>query len=277
VRTRLLTITLAVVLALLGAVAVLAYARQANQRALDGQKAETVVVASGPIPGGTSLAKAQQGGLLSTEKVPESSLSLTAPAVRSVTAANENKVLSGAVAKGQILLENMLASAASVTANGGFVIPPGKIAVTVNLCIPEGVADYLVPGSYVAVFDTVATKAQVQRTCEAQHAVLNGIANPATAATLLVLQKAEVLAVGQNLATTNTAAGNNVAATTDPSASSAASSIQGEELVTLAVDQPDAQRLMLIDEVGMPYLALLGPGSSMKFMGPVPLFQSQRP
>jgi hypothetical protein len=90
---------------------------------------------------------------------------------------------------------------------------------------------------------------------------------------VLVLQKAEVLAMGQNPAATSTSGGNNVAAATDPSSSSSA--VEGEEYVTLAVDQADAERLILIDEVGMPYLALLGPDSTTAFAPPVNLFQQQ--
>ena len=69
-KSRLLTITLAAVLALLGAVAVLAYVRQANNRAVAGQKAETVIVASGAITAGTSLSEAKVKNELAYETVP---------------------------------------------------------------------------------------------------------------------------------------------------------------------------------------------------------------
>ena len=72
-KSRLLTITLAAVLALLGAVAVLAYVRQANNRAVAGQKAETVIVASGAITAGTSLSEAKVKNELAYETVPASS------------------------------------------------------------------------------------------------------------------------------------------------------------------------------------------------------------
>jgi pilus assembly protein CpaB len=270
-----LTITLAAVLGLVGVVAVFAYVRQADERAVNGVKAETVMVAAGAIPAGTSLTKAQQDHLLGTEKLPTSSLST--PAVQSVTASNEHLVMTANVAQGQVLLQNMLAPAASVTASGSFIVPPGMVAVAVDLCITEAVGNYLAAGSEVAVFDTIAGKgSQVQRGCQAQHDILNSdvIARPGGAATLLVLQKAEVLAVGQNPAAANTSGGNNVTASADPSSSSL-SSQAGEEFVTLAVDQADAERLILIDEVGMPYLALLGPESSTAFTPPVNLFQEQ--
>jgi pilus assembly protein CpaB len=273
-RRRTLTIALAGMLALIGAVAVLAYARQANVRAVDGLKAETVLAATGVIRAGTSLATAQHEDLLTSEKVPVASLS-TGP-VHSVTATNAHLVMSANVAKGQVLLQNMLASAASVTASGGFVIPTGMVAVAVNMCVSEAVADYVTPGSYVAVFDTLASAqgTQVQRSCDTSHQAISGaIRSAQSASTLLVLQKAEVLAVGQDPVTQSTSGGNGVAVTTDPSNSS--SSSPDEVLVTLAVNQADAERLILIDEVGLPYMALLGPNSNTAFTPPVNLFQQQ--
>jgi pilus assembly protein CpaB len=274
-RRRTLTVALAGMLALIGAVAVLAYVRQANSRAVDGLKAETVLAATGAIRAGTSLETAQHDHLLTTEKVPVASLSTAA--VQSVTAANAHLVMSANVATGQVLLQNMLASTASVTAGGGFVIPTGMVAVTVNMCVSEAVADYVTPGSYVAVFDTVvsAQASQVQRSCDTAHVAINGgvIRNTQGAATLLVLEKAEVLAVGQNPVAQSSSGNNSTAVTADPSSSS--SSSQDEVLVTLAVNQADAERLILIDEVGLPYMALLGSNSNTAFTPPVNLFRQQ--
>jgi pilus assembly protein CpaB len=268
---RTLTIALAGILALLGAVAVLAYARQANNRAIAGIQAETVLAAADPIPAGTSLSTAQHEHLLTSEKVPEASLS-TEP-VQSVTAANAHLVVSANVAAGQLILQNMLVSATSVTAGGSFTIPAGMVAVTVNMCVSEAVAEYATPGAYVAVFNTLVTGSEVQRTCDTTHIAIPGgvIRTTQGAATMLVLQKAEVLAVGQNPVTQSTSGGPTVA--TDPASSSSAS--QGEVLVTLAVSQADAERLILIDEVGLPYMALLGSSSSTAYTPPVNLFRQQ--
>ena len=58
-KRRTLTIGLAVLLAVLGTAAVLAYVRQANNRALEGVQAVTVLVAGKVIPSGTSASAAQ--------------------------------------------------------------------------------------------------------------------------------------------------------------------------------------------------------------------------
>lgn len=271
-KTRMLIITLAAVLGLLGVVAVFAYAHQANQRAVNGLKAETVLMANSEIPAGTSLNRAQQNHLLGTEKVPVSSLSTTP--VQSVSTANEHMVVSANVAPNQILLQNMLTSAADVTASGSFTVPKNMVAVTVDMCVAEAVANYIGPGSGVAVFDTmVSGSGQVQRTCDAQRSIVNGAAirNKGLASTVLVLREARVLAVGPNPAAQSTSSRNNATTAADPSSS--ASSTNTEVLVTLAVTQADAERLILIAEVGMPYMALVGSNSATAIAPPVNLFQ----
>jgi pilus assembly protein CpaB len=275
VRSRLLTVTLAGVLALIGVIAILAYVRQANERAVNGLKAETVMVAKGPIAAGTTLNQAKAGGLLGTETVPVSSV--TDPLV-SVNSRNGNEVVSSTVVKGQVMLQNMVAASAASPTASNFVIPSGMVAVSVDMCVSEAVADYIAPGSYVAVFDTVVAASAAgttppQRSCDTGHEALSSVTNNNAANTQLVLPKAEVLAVGQNPGTASASGSTSVTAT-DPAASSAASA-SGELLVTLAVNQADAERLILIDEVGLPYMALLGSSSSVGFQPPVNLFSGQ--
>jgi pilus assembly protein CpaB len=260
---RLLTIALAALLAVFGVVAVLAYVRQANDRAVTGLRAEKVLLARAAIPAGTSLRTAQQENLLTTEQVPVSSLST--PPVHSVTAANAHKVLSAGVAQGQLILQNMLGSSATVTANGSFTIPDHMVAVTVQMCVQEAVANYVTAGSHVAVFDTFGIKGStVQRSCDLTHTVINSLGLISTSGTRIVLTKALVLAVGENPAAQG-AVGGAVSTVTDPSGAGA---VQGAVLVTLAVSQADAERLILIDELGLPYMALLGPSSTTTFDSP---------
>ena len=259
-KSRLLAITLAVVLAVVGVVGVLGYVRHANDRAVNGLRAETVEVANQAIPAGTSLSKANLAHWLGTEKVPESSL--TTAAVQSVTTANQNEVVSGPVAKGQVLLENMLATATSDTA-GGFVIPPNTIAITIDVCVPEAVAGYVTAGSYVAVFDTTIVNSEateVTPSCSSEHPIIGtgNLANDA-AVTGLVLPKIQVLAVGQNPVTQSTPAGSGTTVTTQPVSST--SSTSGDVLVTVAVTQNQAEQLIEMTQVGIPYLALLGSSS----------------
>lgn len=254
-KSRLLTITLAAVLAVFGMVAVLAYVHQANDRAVSGLHAETVMVATGEIAAGTSLNEAQQEHLLGTEKVPDSSLST--PAVNAVTAANEHLVVSASVAQGQVLLNNMLAQAGTLAANStGLVIPPGDMAVTMEMCLDADVAGYVQPGSYIAVLDTAVPGGAMQYTCTSHQPPSKG-----KAVTVVVVAKVEVLSVTPaSSASTSTAGGQLAEDPVNPGSSVASG---GEVLVTLAAtSQLEAESLMVVNNAGDPTFALLTKGSS---------------
>lgn len=262
-KARLLTITLALVVGIVGIVAVLAYVRQANERAVSGLKAETVMVAAGAIPAGTSLSKAHQDKLLSTEKVPVSSLST--PAVQSVTAANEHMVISGTVAQGQVLLQNMLAQPGTLTAGSyGSVLPlpPGDIEVTMEMCLEADVAGYVQPGSYIAVFDTMATNGVLQYSCTSHQPPANG-----RVLTSVVVAKIEVLAVTPASSQgTGSAAGQ---LTADPANPASSVTSNGEVFVTLAAtSQAQAESLILVNNAGDPTFGLLTTGSIAKVDAP---------
>jgi pilus assembly protein CpaB len=258
VKTRVLTITLAAALALVGVVAVAAYVRQANIRALNGLKAETVLVAKDNVPADTSVRADFNSGLLGYATYPVSSLSKGA--VPKVTSKNGSEVVTSAMAAGQVLTDNMLSSASSVTSPSGLAVPPGKIAITIDVCVPEAVADYVTAGSDVAVFDTFiadSEAATMQPSCSDEHPILGTQELEANDAdTVLLLASVQVLAVGQNSGSPSTSGSSDVAATTNPASS--ASSSGGDVLVTFAVNQSQAEELIEIAQVGIPYLALLG-------------------
>jgi pilus assembly protein CpaB len=251
-KRRMLTIVLAGLLAVAGAVAVLAYVGQANKRAVVGNQAVTVLAATSSIRAGTPLREAKSDLIIET--VPRKSLS--AVPVTKVGPGNENKVLSGPLGKGQLLLQPMLTSAAK-RAPSTVIIPGGKVAVTIALCIPEAVAGWVTAQSRVDVFGTYTphnanNPPTLQRTCNVGHQVAPG--GTVDTQQIAGLSDLEVLSVG-------------VASPGGPSASSAISSVQalsenssvttqGAVLITLAVDPTVAGKLIQLAEVGMPYLAL---------------------
>lgn len=267
-RSRFLTITLAVVLAAFGVVAVLAYVHQANTRTIAGLNPVTVLIAQTAIPAGTPVGPALAAGSLAVEH--QAASSVPADAAHSISGSLSERVTSTALAPGQFLLTPMLVKAGTVTASStGLVIPTGMIAVTVQMCIQEDVANYVAPDSNVAVFDTyvLGGKAGVQRTCATEHGVINwgSTFSPANQGTRLVLASAKVLAIGESPAPQGTATGG-TSAVADPLAS-AASSLQDSVMVTLAVPEAAAEKLILIDELGLPYMALLGPNAHMNYDG----------
>ena len=269
-KRRILTIALAVVLAAVGTVAVLGYVHQANNRAVEGVKAVNVIVAESAIPSGTSAGQALREGQLGSERLPVASV--PADAVRSITPDLAGLVTSADVQSGQLLLRPMLVTGSQVT--GGVAIPRGMVAVTVQLCLPEDVAGYVTAGAKVAVFDTYTkgkgNSSGQQRTCNIQH----GTVSPGGANTAMVLPAAEVLSVGPAPSTAQSTGAGGTGVLSSSAVSSTAS--QGAVLVTLALQQADAERVIQIAEVGMPYLALLTPTSQTRFdTAPVPLIRFQ--
>jgi pilus assembly protein CpaB len=270
VTRRILTIIVAIVLAVIGTGAVLIYVNQANARALSGQKAVTVLVANHEIPAGTSASTALADGLLAKQKLPAASV--PSDAVSSITADLAGLVVSANVPSGELLLRPMLVT--SVVGSSGLAIPQGMVAVTIPLCVPQAVAGFVYPQSQVAIFDTVFGKGhQGQASCSSS----GGGGNTTGTRTRIVLSKVTVLAVG-TAGSASTSPTGSVTATGIFSSSSSGSSTsdpspQGSVLVTLAVSQNDAERVITLAEAGTPWLALL---SNSSVTGPdvssLPLF-----
>ncbi len=252
-----LTIALAVLLAVLGTGLVLAYVHKANTRALDGMQVVTVIVAQKAVPSGTPADAALGDGRLGSQKLPASAV--PADAVRPQQLAElQGRVTSTPLQPGQLLLQPMLVTATHATA--GIAIPPGMVAVTVQLCVQEAVGGYVTAGSTVALFDTYPVRASdLQRTCDVSHQAQAVSA----VGTRIVLPTAEVLSVGA--APTHSAA-SGISSLSDSAA-------QGTEFVTLAVSQANAERMIKVVETGLPYLVLRTPNSTHPDTAPVQLFR----
>jgi len=263
VKRRILTITLALLLAVLGTAGVLAYVHQADARAVAGMRAVTTLVAQQPIPAGTSASAAEHEGLLISQRLPASSV--PADAVSSITPELSSLVLGANVQSGQLLLRPMLVTSAQATSGGTLAIPKGLVAVTIPLCLPAAVAGYVQPGSEVAVFDTIASKG-LQGNCSGSSQPSGG----GLVRTRIVLPRVLVLSVGSapsggTSGTSTTSANGTTSANSTAGAGSTTTSTSGPVLVTMAVDQADAERLILLTETGVSYLALLTPSSRTGF------------
>lgn len=251
-KRRLLIIVLALILAAVGTSGVLAYVKGANARAIAGMKAVSVLVAQKLIPSGTAAGEAMRSGMLSSQTLPASSV--PAEALSAIPSAMSSLVLSADLQPGQLLLRPMLVTASQTTS--GLAIPPGMMAVTLAFCLPEVVAGAVQPGSEVAVFDTVGlnTGSPISAApgCAGAHTQTGG-----TIKTRVVLQRVQVLSVGQ------APAGGTGSTSTSTSALSSTSttSSQTGSLVTLAVTQAQAEQVIQMTETGLPYLALLTSGS----------------
>ena len=250
-KRRILTIGLAVLLAVFGTAGVLVYVHQANVRALAGQRAVSALVATRQIPSGTSARAAVAAGMLTSQQLPASAV--PSDAVRSITASLGALVTSASIAPGQLLLLPMLVTVAQTTS--GMAIPAGMVAVTLQLCLTETVADGVHAGSEVAVFDTYSSSGTLtaQPNCSGPHQQQDA----GGVHTRIVLPKVLVLSVGESAA----GQASSSATSTAFSQSSSTLSSQGTVMVTFAVFQDNAERLIQLSEAGLPYLALLTPSS----------------
>jgi len=250
-KRRVTAVVVAVLLALVGTVAVSTYVRHADQRALAGQQAVKVYVAQQLIPAGTSFQDAVSQGwmtqeLVASKAVPPNPL----PTVSPTTASN---VATSDIQPGELVLASRFGTQA--TAPSALAIPAGDIAISVSLQDPARVGSFVEAGSEIAIFDTFNVRG-----------MLNGAAVPSgdhitdsfsvMRATRLLLPRVKVLAVG---ATTTT--GTQPQAATSPTSGNQTPNVQALALVTVAVTQAQAEALVQGIQTGTLYLGLLNDGS----------------
>jgi pilus assembly protein CpaB len=229
---RILAITVAIVLAGLGTAGVLFYALTADARARARiEDPVTVAIAAKRISAGTTGERIRSENLVRLEKMPKSSV--PSDALSEISSELDKLVVMSNVAAGQVLLAANFGD--STRATSGLPLPEGKMAVTVETGVPEQVAGYVQPGAQIVMFltydllDSNGKKTGIQRT-------------------RVLLPRVEVLAVGtyqpnRNGTSTNSTTGGN----------RTTSSL----LVTVAVDQQEAERLIEGQAHGSLYLGLL--------------------
>lgn len=243
-KRRIVLIGVAVVLALFGTFAVYGYANSADERAAAGGRAVHVVVATKLVAAGTSWKDAVSSGTLSVENVPasaapSSSISSLDAGIASDAVAQSN------IAPGQLVLREAFGSAASQAQTGVLTIPKGKIAITVSLAADADVAGYVGPQSQVAIFVTAKL---------ADPALKNPVVSGSDLmVTRTVVTRAEVIATSQAAPTG-----------VDGQAATQSDSVSGGSvLVTLALSQADAERVINQNHVGELTLGLLSSTSQV--------------
>lgn len=233
----------AMLVALLGTTAVFSYVGKVEANATAGAEMVDVLVAASLIPSGTSAQAATVGKLVQVTSMPRKSVpegALAAlDAVGSETTVND-------IFAGEVLLRAKFAQQTAQT--GALVIPKGKLGISVQLGDPQRVAGFVVPGSEVAVFVTVET------------APTAAAGTDGSQYTGLLLARTSVIAVGP--------------ATLKPQKPDEAAPANAEvvptAVLTLAVTQDEAERLVHATQTGQLYFGLLnttsetapGPGVS---------------
>ncbi|MEV4642315.1 RcpC/CpaB family pilus assembly protein [Actinoplanes sp. NPDC049548] len=248
-RRRLLAVLVAAVLAGAGCVAVVAYVRGADRRALAGREAVWVLVTKQLIPAGTSAADIRDGGY--AERVAMPAATVPGTALGEVDEQLDMLVLTADVAPSRLLLRGMFAEPSQVT--GGLAVPDGKLAVSVQVTAAARVAGYVRPGSRVAVFTTF-TMREGRGRVPAGDGLSSG--HDYNQATRMLLPRVEVIAVGERGAAGAATAGDSPAADPAAAAGSGAKTAAGL-LVTVAVTQAEAEKLLHVSLTGVLSLALL--------------------
>jgi pilus assembly protein CpaB len=160
---RILAISAAAVIALIGAVLVLFYARGADNRAVAAASPTTVYVSNAVVPAGTSLKEALRLQEITETKV--ANRALPAGALTTVDDTNSALVALTDITPGQYVL----AAAFGETPLGekALQVGAGKLAVSVRLQDPARVGSFVTPGSFITLFMTYKLK-QLDTSKEAQ-------------------------------------------------------------------------------------------------------------
>jgi len=232
---RILSIAVAIVIAALGTGGLLYYASKADERARAGIEGVTVAIADKRIPVGTSGERIKSGQLVRFEQMPRNAV--PTDAVTEIGEDLDAAVLTSAVEPGQLLLKAMFGRASTVTS--GLKLPDGTMAVTVETGAPEQVAGYVRPGARIAIFLTYKVLDDQMEETKIQR-------------TRVLLPNVEVLSTGTYKPPARNSDGDDLPGGTTSSASG-----NGTMLVTVAVNQVDAERLIAGLNTGKLYLGLL--------------------
>ena len=253
---RIMTISAALLAAMLGTILVVAYVGRADARALAGVETVQVLVAKGDLKKGQTVKSAQDDGLVTTAPFPRKTV--PSAALMRLTRADEALVFASDVTAGEILQRPRLV-AATVAADK-LMVPPGKLAVTVQLNDPARVANFVTVGSDIAIFDsyTVFEGNQSRKWTPSGNGLGDEFAN--NKATRVLLPRVKVLAVGESFLPPGEAESKDKEdkdknATPDSDAAAPNALLT---LVTVAVDQSEAEKLIHATQTGSLYVGLLG-------------------
>lgn len=249
---RVIGIVAALLLALLGTVALVAWVSNAEERALEGEELVEVYVITTEVPGGTPAEELEE--LVEVEQVPTK--------VRADGAVDSLPSLSGLVAAvdllpGEQLVAGRFVERTTLTDRAvGVEVPEDMIEVTIQLEPQRAVGGLLQPGQTVAVF---ASFEPFQLTATVAEIDGQEIAIPAAAAseatgstpnvTDLLLRKVLVTAVQEQRIRGALGGGDEEADRIDTSP-------EDDLLITLAVPPFDAERLIFTAEYGTLWLAV---------------------
>lgn len=254
-KRRIIAVVIALVLALVGGGLVLSYVSGADARAVESQNPVTAYVVKKLVPSGTTLADARSQGLIASTKVartgrPAGVLSVVDPSNQALVATTD-------IQPGEFVMAARFGTKqASEKAVG---VPAGMVALSVQLTAPERVANFITPGSHIAIYATHGLKSIGT---DAKAKAFNELD---ARGTHVVLADVEVIAFGST--PLQNAGGDN--ASTDKNSDSSANTTKTDSayLVTVAVKPADSLRLVHSVNGYILYAGLLGTGTKVNPKG----------
>ena len=147
---RVLAVVAAVVVALIGVVAVVVYANGADARAVADQQPRTVFIAKLLLPAGTTAAEAVATGLMVPTQVaakgfPLGGLSTVDEATGKLRALTD-------IAPGEFVTAGRFGTTPLGTK--AIQVPDGQVAISLALSDPARVGAFVSPGSHIVIYDT---------------------------------------------------------------------------------------------------------------------------
>jgi pilus assembly protein CpaB len=220
---RKLLLILAVFVAVIGTALVFLYVQGADKRASNQYDTVSVLKATQNISAGESYDSALSAGKISLQPVPQNQLN---QGYEADTTALKGKIAAVPIFPGQQIISSQFGDQVQAAASS-LPIPKGMIAISVNLTDPDRVAGNVQNGSQVAIFVTGQLQASAG----------GASAGGDTQTTRLLLPKVTVLNVGSPQPP--------AASSNDASSGSSDTETLPRTLLTLAVTQQEAQKVIL--------------------------------
>jgi pilus assembly protein CpaB len=224
----------AILIAALGTAMIVLYVRGIDDRAAQGQELVEVLTATAVIEAGETVSAAQEAGKFEAKEVRRDDM--VTGALDSTESISELVAL-GTVYPGEQIISDRFGSLGSLES---LVIPDDKMAVSVELTDFERVAGFVNPGSEVAIFGSAASP--IRRLPDGTEETLSAV-------TRIVLTRVPVIGVGTTSVTSTT--------TTTGEGEQVTEAVP-RTILTVAVTQAEAEKLVLADRTTDLTFALLG-------------------
>ena len=229
---RSVLLLVAALIALAGTAMIVLYVQGIDARATKGQELVEVLVATEIIDTGETVADAQEAGKF--EKTEVRRVDLVDGGLSS-TSSISDLVAIGTIYPGEQLIARKFGSLGDTQ---GLVIPDDKMAVSLELTDFERVAGFVNPGNEVAVFATALAPVAL---------LPGGEDRPLGSITRVVLARVPVLGVGTTSVTSRTTESEDGATTEEVA----------RTILTIAVTQDEAEKLIQADRTSDLTFALL--------------------